>query len=171
MREHGIEFTIVEPQSIESSTDPNPCMRAKQNAKEKVLSVSERFPESLIIGADTIVYTAGLFFGKPKTPEEAKNMLRQLSGNTHSVFTGIALLDTMNDKLISDCGESHVRFKNLSQSAIDEYVESGEPLDKAGAYAIQGGGVAFIDGYSGSWSNIVGLPMELLMAHLVKFHQ
>ena len=168
LQEQGFSFTVAEPRSEESSSNPDPAMRAVENAEAKVLSVSEEFPDSLIIGADTIVYLEGEFLGKPACPEEAKAMLRRLSGKTHSVFTGVALLDTSNSVLVSDYKESHVMFLNLSQSTIDVYVKSGEPLDKAGAYAIQGKGAALIDGYTGSWSNIVGLPTEILCKMLRK---
>jgi len=168
MQEQEIKFTVVEPRSDETSTDPNPSKRAIQNAASKALSVSEDYPNSLIIGADTIVYLDAVFLGKPESPEEAKTMLESLSGKTHSVFTGISLLDTSTGVLMSDYEESHVIFHRLNGSVIDEYVESGEPLDKAGAYGIQGKGAALIAGYSGSWSNIVGLPMELLCKMLRK---
>lgn len=139
-----------------------------QNAASKALSVSEDFPDSLIVGADTIVYLAGEFLGKPESPDEAMAMLGSLSGKTHSVFTGVVILDTSTGELVSDYEESDVTFHSLSPSVIKEYVESGEPLDKAGAYGIQGKGRALIAGYSGSWSNIVGLPIELLCEMLRK---
>ena len=168
MQEQGLKFTVAEPSGDESSTDPSPSKRAILNAVAKAVSVSKDFPDSLIIGADTIVYLDGVFLGKPENPEEAVTMLVSLSGKTHSVFTGVALLDTSTGVLMSDYEESHVKFYCLSGSVIDEYVESGEPLDKAGAYGIQGKGAALIAGYSGSWSNIVGLPTELLSEMLRK---
>ena len=168
MQDHEIKFKIAEPRGDESSTDPNPSNRVMQNAVAKVFSVSEEFPDSLIVGADTIVYLDGECLGKPESPEDAMNMLESLSGKTLSVFTGVALLDTSNGVLVSDYEVTQVMFHRLSHSAIVEYVESGEPLDKAGAYGIQGKGAALIAGYSGSWSNIVGLPMELLCEMLKK---
>ena len=158
----GVAFTVAEPFSDESSTDPDPRKRVVQNAESKVQSVSGIYPDSLIMGADTIVFLDGRFLGKPSTPEEAKEMLRFLSGRTHYVFSGVAVLKTLSGAVYSGVEETLVTFKELSPESIDEYVESGEPMDKAGAYAIQGGAEMFVERIDGSWSNVVGLPLKLL---------
>ena len=162
MCEFGFDFITVEPISDESSDHIDPKIRAIKNAETKVKSISLRFPNSVIIGADTIVYLDGKYLGKPKDPEEAKQMLEELSNKTHHVFTGITVLDTSTSKMISEVAETAVVFKKLCQEEINEYVKTDEPLDKAGAYAIQGEGMNFIIEITGSYSNVVGLPLELL---------
>ena len=158
----GLDFIIVEPLSDESSTHPDPEARVISNAEAKVMSVSDGFPGALIIGADTIVYSDGEFLGKPVDPDDAKKMLEQLSGKSHQVYTGLAILNTSTGNILSKVSCTDVRFKRLSQKVIDAYVASGEPLDKAGAYGIQGDGSVFIADIVGSYSNVVGLPLELL---------
>ena len=162
MKELGVEFTVAEPPSDETSTHPDPRIRTIQNAEAKAFSVSDEFPDSVIIGADTIVHLDDLFLEKPTDPEDAKEILFRLSGKTHQVYTGVAVLDTMSGKMVTGCDVTTVRFKKLSPEMIEEYVASGEPLDKAGAYAIQGAGEAFVEDIVGSYSNVIGLPLELL---------
>ena len=162
MKELGFDFSVVEPSSDESSDHPDPSIRVIKNAEAKVRSISNQFPDALIIGADTIVYLDSMFLGKPFDPEDAKKMLELLSGKNHQVYTGIAVLNTSTGKMQSKVCYTDVRFKKLSQAVIEAYVASGEPLDKAGAYAIQGDGGAFIAEIIGSYSNVVGLPLDLL---------
>ncbi|MGE4132051.1 MAG: nucleoside triphosphate pyrophosphatase [Bdellovibrionales bacterium] len=120
----------------------------------------------LILAADTIVSTGDQILGKPKDAAEAIQFLRLLSGKTHRVITGVALFNCATGERWTgrDCTE--VEFKNLSEGQIKTYVETGEPMDKAGAYAIQGGAREFVAEYRGSWSNVVGLPLELLESTL-----
>ena len=162
MKELGVEFIIVEPSSDESSSHPDPRQRVIMNAEAKARSVSGQFSDALIIGADTIVFLDDMFFGKPVDKEDAKKMLEQLSGKNHQVYTGLAILKTSTGMMLSKVSCTDVRFKRLSQEVIDAYVASGEPLDKAGAYGIQGDGSVFIADIVGSYSNVVGLPLELL---------
>ena len=163
------EFICVNPSSEEISTDPDPKIRAIENAKSKVYSVSDCFSESLIIGADTIVHLENRFLGKPENHDKANKMLCFLSGKTHQVLTGVVVLNTRTNVHISDVEVTNVRFKNLSWDEIDNYVASGEPFDKAGGYAIQGKGLSLIDEVNGSYSNVVGLPMKLLRKLLAHF--
>ena len=158
----GLDFIIVEPASDESSDHSDPKTRVIMNAEAKARSVSNQFSSALIIGADTIVYSDGEFLGKPAGPEDAKKMLEQLSGKSHQVYTGLAILNTSTGNILTKVSCTDVRFKRLSQKVIDAYVASGEPLDKAGAYGIQGDGSVFIADIVGSYSNVVGLPLELL---------
>jgi nucleoside triphosphate pyrophosphatase len=162
MEELGLDFIVVEPSSDESSDHPDPRIRVITNAEAKARSVSDQFSDSLIIGADTIVFLDDLFFGKPVDSVDAKSMLEQLSGKNHQVYTGVAILNTSTGEMLSKVSCTDVRFKRLSQEVIDAYVASGEPLDKAGAYGIQGDGRVFIADIVGSYSNVVGLPLELL---------
>ncbi len=167
--ELGVYFRIVEPLSSESSIDPDPRRRVIENAVAKARSVASLFRDALIIGADTVVFQGGVFLGKPVDSVDAFQMLKMLSGSTHQVFTGVAVLDTSTDSMVSDAWVTHVTFKMLSKETIDEYVESSEPLDKAGAYGIQGTAGSFVESIDGSWSNVVGLPLELVESLLSKF--
>lgn len=133
----------------------------------KAEAVAARHSDAIILAADTLVYGTEVL-GKPHSADEAKEMLRALSGSWHSVFTGIALLDTHTGKAISRADETRVHFVPLSDEEIEAYVSTGEPLDKAGAYGIQGRGGMFIDRIEGSYSNVVGLPMALLRSMLLE---
>jgi septum formation protein len=116
----------------------------------------------LVLAADTIVTLDGQMLGKPESAGEATEFLRRLSGKTHSVISGLALLEVGAGKLWSGSDETQVEFKKLSENEISEYVSSGEPMDKAGAYAIQGLGGKLVANFRGSKSNVIGLPLELL---------
>lgn len=126
------------------------------NARGKALEVLARFPDCRVLGADTAVALNGVILGKPKDAEDAERMLRFLSGKTHSVFTGVCLADLggVKERVV----ETKVTFKRLSKKTIEDYVLSGAPLDKAGAYGIQDG--VAVKSYEGSYSNVMGLPME-----------
>lgn len=119
-------------------------------------------PGFLVLGADTIVVLGARVLGKPENYSKAQHFLRSLSGKTHSVMTGMCLLDSGSTKLWSGVEQTQVTFRELSESEIRDYIASGEPMDKAGAYAIQGEGGKFVSSYTGSWSNVVGLPLERL---------
>ena len=126
------------------------------NARGKAGEVLSRFPDCMVLGADTVVALDGKILGKPKDAEDAKRMLTMLSGRVHSVFTGVCLIDKKG--ALEQVVETKVLFKTLSENFIEEYVLSGTPLDKAGAYGIQDGLV--VDCYEGSYSNVMGLPIE-----------
>ena len=128
---------------------------------------SQNIIRNLVIGADTMVVLENKIIGKPTGTENARQILRQLSGQEHKVITGVAVV---HSKIFSAVSISHVRIKALTQIEINSYVESGEPMDKAGAYAIQGEGSFLIESYSGSYSNIIGLPMDLLKDLLQKLN-
>lgn len=118
---------------------------------------------NLVIGADTVVVINGEILGKPKDKQDADRMLKLLSNKEHYVITAITLIDNNNpDKYISTHEKTKVRFIELNQEKIDKYIESGEPMDKAGAYAIQGLGVKFVKSIDGCYTNVVGLPIPLL---------
>ena len=135
-----------------------------KNARGKALEVLGRFPDRVVLGADTAVALNGVILGKPKDAEDAKRMLRFLSGKTHSVFTGVCLADKygVTERVV----ETKVLFKELSEETIKSYVSSGAPLDKAGAYGIQDGVV--VKSYEGSYSNVMGLPTETVKEMLAK---
>jgi septum formation protein len=119
-------------------------------------------PEELVLAADTIVVLDGQVLGKPADAAEAESMLARLSGHQHEVLTGIALIDASRDRCASGLERTRVRLGSLDEATIRWYVETGEPLDKAGAYAIQGLGALFVEAISGNYTNVVGLPLPLL---------
>lgn len=127
-------------------------------AEAKCGEVFGKYPDCVIIGCDTIVYFNGKVLGKPKTRGEAEATLKQLSGNTHSVYTGVCVRSA--DKVLTRYEETEVTFNDLSDEFISSYVDGGSPMDKAGCYGIQDGGV--VKSYDGSYTNVVGLPVELV---------
>ncbi len=137
-----------------------PFVAAEVLARLKAEAIAPFRPRSLVIGADTIVVLNGRELNKPKDVSDACSMLSLLSGREHEVITGVHLLaDGINESFFD---LTRVRFRGLSDREIAEYVDSGEPMDKAGGYAIQGGAKQFISKVDGSWSNVVGLPIEML---------
>ena len=135
-------------------------------AEQKALAVAKLRPEDTIIGSDTVVVLDGEIFGKPKNKEHAHAMLKALSGKKHFVYTGVAVAE--NDKVRSFVQKTEVEFYELSDEIIDKYIETLEPMDKAGAYGIQGIGGAFIDKIEGDYFNVVGLPLCRLRQVLKK---
>lgn len=146
-----------------------PRKLARFHAVEKARSVAGKYRDALIIAADTFIVFRDRLLGKPHTPKEAIKILHMLNGKTHSVITGFALFDTNNGRKISRSVETLVTFRKLSDEDIEAYVETGEPLDKAGAYAIQGLGASLIKNIDGDYFNVVGLPLGPLIAALKKF--
>lgn len=139
-------------------------------AVKKASSVAERKTSALILGADTLVVSRGLIFGKPLGDFEAADMLRQLSGTTHVVHTGIALIHTESERTVTAVESTEVTFGRLSETEIINYVKTGAPLDKAGAYGIQDDlGALFIERIHGDYYNVVGLPLRRLYT-LLKQH-
>ena len=159
-------FRVV-PSKIEELCDKD--LSPEENAiflgRKKATWVAKQHPHNLVIGADTMVVLKNEIIGKPSDAENARQILRQLSGQEHKVITGVAVV---HSKIFSAASISHVRIKALTPNAINSYVESGEPMDKAGAYAIQGEGSFLVESYSGSYSNIIGLPVDLLKDLLKK---
>ena len=128
-------------------------------ALDKARAVARRLTDGIVLGADTIVALDGEPLGKPSGPEQARAMLSRLRGREHEVITGIAVVDARTGRAARTAVTSRVRMADYGEREIDAYVASGEPLDKAGAYAIQGGGGALVAGLEGSYSNVVGLPL------------
>ena len=161
-------FRVV-PSKINEVCDIN--LSPEENAillgREKATWVAKHHPRNLVIGADTMVVLKNKIIGKPTDAENARQILRQLSGQEHKVITGVAVV---HSKIFSAASISHVRIKTLTPNEINSYVESSEPMDKAGAYAIQGEGSFLVESYSGTYSNIIGLPMDLLKDLLQKLN-
>lgn len=164
----NVKFDIVKSDIdeviLEDELPPQVVMRL---AFEKSMDVAKSNKESLVIGADTIVVFNNKVLGKPKDKEDARNTIRLLSGNTHEVITGISLINLSANKKIIDYVVSRVKFKDLSEDDINDYINTGESLDKAGAYGIQGYGSLLIEEIQGDYFNIVGLPISKL-SDLVK---
>ncbi|MDD5068642.1 MAG: Maf family protein [Candidatus Pacebacteria bacterium] len=166
----GIPFEVVQS-DFQEFIDPkiSPGALAEKLAIGKAKAVAFKYPDAIIIGADTVVALHGEAMGKPKTPEEAVAMLTRLSGETHSVFTGFTIMSTKTGRSITDVCESKVTFKQLDPASIEKYVISGEPLEMAGGYAIQSGAKDFVEKYEGDYNNIVGLPLTLVRNALKMF--
>lgn len=163
LEQFNIKFDIVNPDFPESdvSTDSAEKM-ARLIAEGKALSVGRRFPEAIVIAADTIVVMDDVCLGKPKSKVDAITMLKQLSGRTHHVVTGLTVCQLEKGHVRSSYERTEVTFGPLTDDLINRYVESGEPLDKAGAYGIQGVGAIFVRKLSGCYYNVVGLPLYTL---------
>lgn len=164
LRQIGIEPVVVPshvPEDVKEGESPEDA--ALRLAVEKAREVSKQFHEGLVIGADTVVVIDGEQLGKPKGRDDAGRMLRLLSGRTHAVITGLAVINAKTSEIKSTLVRTSVRFKPLSEEDIDVYIGTGDPMDKAGAYGIQGRAAAFIEGIEGCYSNVVGLPLSELM--------
>lgn len=156
-----VRFSIKESQIDEViKADESPKETVMRLAYEKALDVANNNKESLVIGADTIVVINDQILGKPKNEEEAYNMIKLLSGKTHYVITGFALINLSLNKKVIDCEVSQVTFKELSEECIKDYLNTKESLDKAGAYGIQGYGGLLVNNIQGDYFNIVGLPIS-----------
>lgn len=160
----GLPFQVV-PSQAEENIPPglSPSMAVQSLSLLKAADVAGNQPEeALVIGADTVVVFADEILTKPADAKEAENMLRRLSGKKHSVLTGITVFRRRDGKSVSITEETAVWFKELSDGEISSYVATGEPLDKAGAYGIQGLGGLFIEKIEGDYYNVVGLPLARL---------
>ena len=165
LREMGVRFTVVQPADVEELFGgAAPDVVAMQNAQRKARAVAGRHPDSVVIGADTIVVLNGVFFGKPHDLENAKQMLGQLAGQQHEVVTGVCLLHRALDMELTFAETTRVWMWPLTRSQIAEYLGKINPLDKAGAYAIQEHGVGIVERIEGNYHNVMGLPTERLQA-------
>ncbi len=167
MTEAGLEFEVM-PSPAEEVDDPHITIDAlvSQNARLKCLAIAAKNPDSLVIGADTLVAIDNESLGKPKDLDHAFEMLKRLVGKTHVVCTGVCLYRGIPNYQVEFIESTQVTFKPLSDDQIREYLGMINPLDKAGSYAAQEHGEFIIEKTEGSWSNVVGLPMERLQAEL-----
>lgn len=167
LRQMGLRFVVVRPDGVEEAlVGAAPDVLALQNARRKARVAAGRHPESMVIGADTIVVLDGKIFGKPRDREEAVAMLTQLAGRRHEVITAICLIHRSLDTEISFTDTTRVWMRALSDPQISDYLDKINPLDKAGAYAIQEHGDGIVERIEGSFDNVVGLPTERLRATL-----
>ena len=180
LRDLGVEFEIVRTEAAEVSIPHDPVRTVTENACAKLRAAADAVATSCdppevvgraILAADTIVWFDNRIYGKPRDLDEAKEFLRELSGQTHVVFTGVAFADGKGEgalatsgesALVTACVRSEVTFRKLSEEMIEEYVARVHPTDRAGAYDIDESGDLIVASYSGSYENIMGLPVEPL---------
>ena len=170
----GLVFRVVAPE-VEETLRPgeSPTAYVLRNAREKAVWVARGTGarEAVILGADTVVVENEHLLEKPADDDHARRMLRHLSGRAHDVITGVCLLDMggTTPAELSFAETTRVFFRDLTEEEIDRYVRGGEPADKAGAYAIQGGAAGMVERIEGSYTNVVGLPMEAVLTALERF--
>lgn len=166
-RQLGLSFQCV-PSGLEEdmSIAEDPAAFAENMAVLKARALAEKEGTAAIIGADTVVAIEKEILGKPETPDRAVDMLRLLNGKAHRVITGVAVINQAEGVIKTGSKITEVQFNHVSEKQILEYVKTGEPMDKAGAYAIQGEGRFLIQSIEGCFSNVVGLPLCLLMDFL-----
>jgi septum formation protein len=172
LRQLGLSFTIIPSRRQETNqSGMEPRGHAIYYAKEKAKEVAQRYPQQWILAADTIVVVDGEIMGKPVSATEATAMLSRLSGRSHHVITAVCLLHAQSGVEEIQAVETKVFMRRLGTAYIEGYIATGEPMDKAGAYGIQGIGGCLVQRIEGSYSNVVGLPlcetMELLRRHRV----
>ena len=169
LEQAGLTFSIIPSDFDERTvTISEPDAYVKMLAEAKAFDISEQHPASWIIGADTIVLIDNKILGKPGSNAEARSMLEQLSGKTHQVLTGYCICCKNKNTVYSETAKTDVHFKSLSNAEIDWYIQSGEPFDKAGAYAIQGIGTFLVKRINGSYTNVVGLPVCEVIEYLME---
>lgn len=169
LKQAGINFVVVPSQIDESKIwMKKPEEYVKKLAEAKASDVAYKYPDSWVIGADTIVVIGDAILGKPRSIDDARNMLLRLSGQTHQVYTGFAICCKARERLFSQIVKTDVLFKNLSEEEIQWYIHTPEPFDKAGAYAIQGMGTFLVRSIHGSYTNVVGLPVCEVIEFLIK---
>jgi len=161
----GIPFEVYVP-NVDERFDPawTAAQAARALAELKAAATAQNFPGACIIAADTVVETGGILLGKPEDAAGAARMLRLLSGREHRVVTGVCLRLGQARRVFSQ--ETLVRFYQLGEDEIEAYVRTGEPMDKAGAYGIQGRGALLVEGIMGDYYNVVGLPVARLAREL-----
>jgi len=169
LEQAGLSFVVI-PGSFDEESVPlsKPETYVKILAREKARQISDLHPDSWVIGADTIVSIKNTILGKPDSREDARRMLGRLSGQTHEVVTGYALFCKSAQKHFAEAVKTDVCFKVLTDDEIEWYVQTREPFDKAGAYAIQGLGTFLVRSIKGSYTNVVGLPVCEIIELLVR---
>jgi len=163
LRQIRVEFELL-PSQVEERPHPDeaPADYIIRIARAKVIAVARQREAGLVIGADTVVVLDGHLIGKPEDEADARRLLRRLAGRWHAVMTGVALIDLETRREVADYDKTLVKFAQLTDTEIEWYANTGEPMDKAGAYGIQGLGGLFIDEIAGNYYNVVGLPIPLV---------
>jgi septum formation protein len=167
LRQLGVEFRVIASDTAEIHQSELTAREVAQiNAYRKARTVAKKFPDALVLGADTLVYLDTILFGKPGSLEHAYEMLEQLQGRTHEVVTAICLLNLRNHRQKIFTETTTVTFRPLDAVSIRRYLTKVNPLDKAGGYAIQEEGDLLVEKISGSYTNVIGLPVERLQHEL-----
>jgi septum formation protein len=163
-----IPFNTINPQVDESLNSEMPLSKAVEDlAYRKAINVLEKYPQAIILAADTIVVLDGEVLGKPIDTADAKRMLKTLSGKSHEVITGVCILSNEVKKIFSS--KTIVKFYELSDELIDSYVATSAPMDKAGAYGIQDKGALFVKSIQGDYYTVMGLPLARVYQSLVEY--
>lgn len=166
----GIEHEVITSDCDENISFTGPAELVRELSSRKAAAVAEKLekeeqkPDAVVIGSDTIVFYDGEVLGKPADEEDAFRMLTELSGHTHSVFTGVTLIDTASGRKETFFEETSVTFYPVGEDEIREYIATGDPLDKAGSYGVQGRGAFLVKHIEGDYFTVVGLPI----AHLIR---
>jgi septum formation protein len=169
LKQVGLDFDVIPSRVKEDFIQgESPQGHVIRLADAKALDIGNRYPDRWVIAADTIVYVNGSILGKPSNPKEAIEMLRSLSGKEHWVLTGFSVCHLGKGKRDQEAVQTAVRVKTLTPVEMEWYVQTGEPFDKAGGYAIQGIGSFMIESIHGSYTNVVGLPLCELIQTLVR---
>jgi septum formation protein len=156
-------FDVI-PSGIDEVASGSPRQQVEKLALDKAIDIAQQYPDALVIGADTLVAVDDHVLGKPKDKADAAAMLRLLSGRYHSVYTGVAVV--INGETHTIVEMTRVTFNRMTEDEIAEYIATGEPMDKAGAYGIQGYGGKYISGIEGCFFNVMGLPLNRLYTML-----
>ncbi|MBI2459348.1 MAG: septum formation inhibitor Maf [Parcubacteria group bacterium] len=165
----GLEFEICQSNFDEDSVIlADPIELAKFLALKKAEAVAKNYDDAIIIGADTFTILENKFIGKPKDKDEARIILKNFSGREHKVITGLAIIDTASGQVIKETGQAVIKFRNLDEREIEDYIATGEPLDAAGAYNMNDHGAALVESISGDYYTVVGLPLSKLYVELRK---
>ncbi|MGE5473389.1 MAG: Maf family protein [Ignavibacteriales bacterium] len=166
----GLKFKVISSDVDETANEENANLLAEKLAETKAREIARNLdPGYLVVGADTIVCLETEILGKPRDEKEAFEMLKKLSGNTHKVITGIALIESGSGRKMVSHEETIVKFRNLEDKEIRAYIKTGEPMDKAGAYGIQKVGSVLVQRIEGCYFNVVGLPLARLTGMLKEF--
>jgi len=169
MERLGVPFDVIAPEGVEEIQEGDPGEVVTRNAFAKAGKVAGGLNEGLVVGADTIVVVDDIIMGKAEDPREAKAMLAALKGRMHRVLTGLAVVDAETGRRDVAAVETKVWIHPLTDQEIGEYVSTGEPMGKAGGYAIQGAGGALVERIEGCFENVVGLPLSRLRSMLEGF--
>ena len=169
LKQAGIQFEVI-PSTVDETgmTAAAPENHVRALAEAKAADIARAHPQAWVIGADTVVVIEGRLLGKPADTDQARRMLNRLSGQRHHVYTGYAIFCLTRDRHISATVTTEVEFKSLSPDEIEWYLQTGEPFDKAGAYAIQGIGTFLVRRINGSYTSVVGLPVCEVIEVLIR---
>jgi|SRR6185369_14896893 len=166
----GIPFEIIiagVSEDVEDGIEPGTMV--VMLAKRKAAAVAEKLTHGIVIGSDTTIAFEGRILGKPRDEDDAKAILKSLRGKHHQVYSGIALVNVENKRVETSTVVTNIKMRNYSDKELSDYVATGEPMDKAGAYAIQGEGGSLVEQIEGSFDNVVGLPLQELAELLKRF--